>query len=207
VHDFGVASGNRAFLVMELLQGTSLRDELRREKRLAPARALEILRGVTGAVDAAHRRGLVHRDLKPENIFLARGEAGETSKVLDFGVAKFLPAATQATLDTGGGVLVGTMQYMSPEQFRGEAVAASWDLWALAAVAYELLTGAHPFAAANAAELQSAVLAGRFTPLTTHLPAALPAGQEFFARAFAVEPGRRPASASEFLVAMEQALA
>ncbi|HUU13933.1 MAG TPA: serine/threonine-protein kinase [Terriglobia bacterium] len=100
VYDFGAAADTRAFLVMELLEGTTLRKELRRQKQSTPPRTVEILRGVCAAVDAAHHRQLVHRDLEPENILLSRGEPGEVPKVLDFGVAKFLPAAAQGTADT-----------------------------------------------------------------------------------------------------------
>jgi len=210
IHDFGVAGNVRAFLVMELLHGTTLREELRREKRLPPARALAILRGVCAAVDAAHRRQLVHRDLKPENIFLARSNAApqETPKVLDFGIAKFLPTVTQLpTADTGTGALVGTLQYMSPEQLRGEAAAPAWDLWALAAVAYEMLTGAHPFAGSASAPVHAALLEGRFTPVSAHLPDAPSTWQEFFERAFALESQRRPSSAPMLLSELERALA
>ncbi len=207
VHDFGVAAETRAFLVMELLEGRTLREELQRQKRLSAARALAILRGVAAAAEAAHRQDLIHRDLKPENIFLVRGEAGEVPKVLDFGVAKFLPAAGDSTLDTGTGLLVGTLHYMAPEQVRGAPVDPSWDLWALAVMAYEMLTGARPLAGASPAEWQSALLAGRFTPLAQHLPEAPPRWQEFFARALAPEPDARPHSAREFLAEFEQVFA
>jgi len=207
VHDFGVAARTRAFLVMELLRGAALREELQKEKRLAPARALEVLRGVCAAVEAAHRRQLIHRDLKPENIFLARDESGEVPKILDFGIAKFLPAATASTADTGGGLLVGTLHYMAPEQLRGESVSPGWDLWALAVVTYEMLTGARPFPDASAAEWQSAVLLGRFTPVADRLPEAPAPWQDFFAQTFAAQPDRRPSSAADFFSRLEQVLA
>ena len=206
VHDFGVAD-TRAFLVMELLGGKTLREELQREKRLPPARTVEILRGVCEAVDAAHRRQLIHRDLKPENIFLARAETAEIAKVLDFGIAKFLPTATQATADTGAGLLVGTLHYMSPEQLAGQAADAGWDLWALAVVAYEMLAGAQPFNVATPAEWQSAVLAGRFTPLERHLPEASARWKGFFTRAFAPDKVERPSSARALFAELEKAFA
>lgn len=207
VHDFGVAAGTRAFLVMELLEGLTLREELKRQKRFEPPRTVAILRGVCEAVEAAHRRLLVHRDLKPDNIFLVRAETGEIPKVLDFGIAKFLPTDTQATADTGTGQLVGTIAYMSPEQWLGQPVDAAWDLWALAIVAYEMLTGAQPFAGGvTPADWQVALLAGRFTPVARHLPEAPAQWQEFFARAFALERERRPGSARVFFSALEQAL-
>jgi tRNA A-37 threonylcarbamoyl transferase component Bud32/uncharacterized membrane protein len=207
VHDFGVAAGTRAFLVMELLEGLTLREELKRQKRFEPPRTVAILRGVCEAVEAAHRRLLVHRDLKPDNIFLVRAETGEIPKVLDFGIAKFLPTDTRATADTGTGQLVGTIAYMSPEQWLGQPVDAAWDLWALAIVAYEMLTGAQPFAGGvTPADWQVALLAGRFTPVARHLPEAPARWQEFFARAFALERERRPGSARVFFSALEQAL-
>ncbi len=206
VYDFGVEADTRAFLVMELLEGSTLREELQRQKRLAAQRVVEILRGVCAAVDAAHRRQLIHRDLKPENMFLARDGTAEIPKVLDFGIAKFLPIATQATAETAAGLLVGTMHYMSPEQLHGEKVDASWDLWALAVVAYEMLTGVQPFAASTSSEWHSAVLSGRFTPLTKHLPGAPARWQEFFARAFALDRSERPSTAQVFLSELERAL-
>ena len=102
VHDFGV-TGAHAFLVMELLEGRTLRDTLRVEARIDCQRARAILRDVTAAVEAAHRRRLIHRDLKPENICLVSNGSGERAKVLDFGLAKFLtspngePLMTHAT--------------------------------------------------------------------------------------------------------------
>ncbi len=207
IYDFGVAAGTRAFLVMELLAGATLREELLRKKRLAAPRTLEIMRGVCAAVDAAHRRQLIHRDLKPENIFLVRDETSETAKVLDFGIAKFLPTATGATADTGSGLLVGTLHYLAPEQLQGLGVEPGWDLWALAVVAYEMLTGAQPFAGATPAEWESAVLAGRFTPLAKHLAEAPARWQEFFARAFALEKDKRPTSALTFFSELERSLA
>jgi len=114
VHDFGAAADARAFLVMELLEGATLRDELKRNSRLAPSRALDIMRGVSAAIEAAHRRQLIHRDLKPENIFLAQTEAGEVAKVLDFGIAKFLPMVGQADADTATGALVARCSTCHP---------------------------------------------------------------------------------------------
>jgi serine/threonine-protein kinase len=206
VHDFGVTEESRAFLVMARLEGRTLREALRRDGRLSPRRAREILRGVCEAADAAHRRQLIHRDLKPENIFLAREGERETAKVLDFGIAKFLPASIQPTADTGTGVLVGTLQYMAPEQLAGGAPAPSWDLWALAIVCYEVLAGAHPFAGVHPVGWQQAVAAGRWTPINDHVPEATPQLQELFTRALAAEPSERPATAMRLFAEFEQAL-
>jgi serine/threonine-protein kinase len=199
VYDFGVAADTRAFLVMELLDGNTLREVLLRQKRLPAARALEILRGVCAAVEAAHRRKLVHRDLKPENIFLARTESGEVTKVLDFGIAKLLPTGTEGTADTGKGMLVGTLAYMSPEQVRGEAVQPAWDVWALAVIAFEMLTGARPFSGAS-------MLSGPATPVSKYLPDSPASWQDFFARALAIQPSNRPGSASVFFSELQHAI-
>jgi serine/threonine-protein kinase len=152
-------------------------------------------------VDAAHRRQLIHRDLKPENVFLARAETGESPKVLDFGLAKFLPTNSEQTLDTDPGALVGTVRYMAPEQLRGQPVAPAWDLWALTIMAYEMLTGAQPFAGSNVAALN-----GSFAPVNQHLPEAPERWQEFFMRGFALEEAQRPATARVFYSELERAL-
>ncbi len=204
VHDFGIAADTRAFLVMELLRGVSLRDEMRAHPRLPAPRVLEILRGVCAALDAAHRQQLIHRDLKPENVFLARDGASEITKVLDFGLAKALPLDPQATADTDPAALVGTLHYMSPEQLNGRPAHLSWDLWSLAMMAYEMLAGAKPFAGETAGAWQSAVLAGRATPITAHLPQAPAPLREFFATALALDPRNRYPSAAVFLTSLKR---
>jgi tRNA A-37 threonylcarbamoyl transferase component Bud32 len=205
VHDFGIAADTRAFLVMELLRGVSLRDEMRAHRQIPAARTVGILRGVCAALEAAHRQQLIHRDLKPENVFLARDGATETTKVLDFGLAKALPLDPQATADTDPAALVGTLHYMSPEQLNGRPADVSWDLWALAMISYEMLAGSKPFSGDTAGAWQSAVLAGRATPITVHLPQAGPPLMDFFTRALATDPRQRFASASGFHSALETA--
>jgi eukaryotic-like serine/threonine-protein kinase len=213
VFDFGLA-GSHAFLVMELLDGTTLREEISSHGRFVPVRTVEIMRGVCAAVDAAHQRHLIHRDLKPENVFLVRAQTGEIPKVLDFGLAKFLQsaaaavsnAATATAGETGAGVLLGTLQYMAPEQLAGGTPQPAWDLWALAVLAYEMLTGRHPFGSAWP-DCHRALLAGSFTTITAHLPESPPRWTELFARALALDPKRRPDSAHSFFLELERALA
>jgi serine/threonine-protein kinase len=206
VHDFGVADNTRAFLVMELLSGVNLREEITQRGRLTAARALAIMRSVCAAVEAAHEQRLVHRDLKPENIFLVGSPTTDTAKVLDFGIAKFVSSPRSPEAETGAGILLGTWQYMPPEQLRGGTVQPAWDIWALSVVAYEMLTGQHPFAAATPEDSQSAVYQGRFTPLDSHLADAPAGASAFFRRAFAPEAGERPSTAGALLADVEHAL-
>jgi len=206
VHDFGIARDTRAFLVMELLRGASLRDLLQRQARLEPPRVVSILREVAAAADTAHARQLVHRDLKPENVFLTRDDGPGRVKVLDFGLAKFMAAPTDAATVTGSGTIVGTLHYMGPEQLRAGTVDPGWDVWAMAVMAYEMLAGALPFAGTAAIDYQSAVLAGQFTPVHEHLAGAPPGLQAFFEGALAPDPSRRPRSATRLVAALEAAL-
>jgi serine/threonine-protein kinase len=193
---------------MELLAGCSLREALRRDGRFPPPRARAVLAGVCAAVEAAHERRLLHRDLKPENVFLVRAGDGETPKVLDFGVAKALDAreGTTSQLETGTGQLVGTLAYMSPEQLQGGAPEPPWDLWALTVIAYEMLTGAHPFAGTGR-PLHAAVLAGGFAPPSQYLGDDGRRWDALFAQALGPEPSQRPATARDLLARFEAAAA
>ena len=128
------------FIVMEFVDGRTIRDLLRDDRRLLPERALEITDGVLRALDYSHRAGIVHRDIKPGNVMLNR--QGEI-KVMDFGIARAV-ADTQATM-TQTAQVIGTAQYLSPEQARGERVDARSDLYSVGCLLYELLTGRPPF--------------------------------------------------------------
>jgi tRNA A-37 threonylcarbamoyl transferase component Bud32/NADH:ubiquinone oxidoreductase subunit K len=207
IHDFGVVMQTRAFLVMELLRGVTLRDEMRAQPRLEPARVVAVLRDLAAAVDAAHARHLVHRDLKPENVFLA-GDAHDQVKLLDFGLAKFLAGDSEGetAAATGAGIIVGTARYMGPEQLRGLGADLRCDLWAIAVMAYEMLSGALPFSGEATDDYQRAVLGGRPTPIRMHVPDAPARVEELFAGALALDPSRRPGRASAFVAELERAL-
>ncbi len=128
------------YIVMEYVDGRTLRDLLRDDRRLLPERALEIVDGVLRALDYSHRNGIVHRDIKPGNVMLTR--TGDV-KVMDFGIARAL-SDSQVTM-TQTAQVIGTAQYLSPEQARGERVDARSDLYSTGCLLYELLTGRPPF--------------------------------------------------------------
>ena len=138
--DDNAGPGHIPFIVMEYVDGRTIRDLLRDDRRLLPERALEITDGVLRALDYSHRNGIVHRDIKPGNVMLNR--SGEI-KVMDFGIARAVSDA-QATM-TQTAQVIGTAQYLSPEQARGERVDARSDLYSVGCLLYELLTGRPPF--------------------------------------------------------------
>lgn len=138
VYDQGDDDGT-VFLAMELISGHTLRDVIRKESPMAPARALALMEPVLSALAAAHRAGLIHRDIKPENVLIA--DDGRV-KVADFGLAKAVSSDTQHTVT--GGVLIGTVSYLAPELVVNGRADARADVYAAGVVLYELLTGAKP---------------------------------------------------------------
>ncbi|WP_437585747.1 serine/threonine-protein kinase [Sorangium sp. So ce1000] len=146
VFDLGKTAGGTPYIVMELLEGEALRDVLCRERRLTPEAALAILLPVASAMHAAHERGIVHRDLKPDNVMLANQGDGRTRpKVVDFGIAKV--TWTEPESGSTGAAVIGTPQYMPPEQALGQGqLDHRADIWALCTMLYEALAGETPFA-------------------------------------------------------------
>jgi beta-lactam-binding protein with PASTA domain len=128
------------YIVMELVEGPTLRDVLRDGRKILPERALELTAGVLDALGYSHRAGIIHRDIKPANVMLT---TNGTVKVMDFGIARAV-ADTSATM-TQTAAVIGTAQYLSPEQARGETVDARSDLYSTGCLLYELLTGRPPF--------------------------------------------------------------
>ncbi len=146
VYDFGVAPAVGMYVIMEFLEGHSLRHELRRGGRLPLRRALKWFSQVCAGVHAAHAAGVVHRDLKPDNIFLETTSEGLSAKVLDFGIAKIREASSAGLPElTGSGSIIGTAVYMSPEQCQGQRTGPATDVYSLGCVLYEMLTGRPPF--------------------------------------------------------------
>ena len=152
VTDFGEAENGIVFLVMEYLDGRTLKEVIAAEGPLQVERAARIVRQVAGALDAAHAQGVIHRDLKSENIMLVRHDGDEWSKVLDFGIAKILQPHDSSESDiTHANLVVGTPQYMSPEQCsQSGTLDARSDVYSLGIILYEMLAGRAPFAGESA---------------------------------------------------------
>ena len=180
IHDFSEGQsdvsrddgrGSPAYIVMELVQGVSLGNLLRREGRLSPQRAVALMQDVCAGVGVAHRQGLLHRDLKPDNVIVTppshEGDE-ETAKVVDFGLAKVRDVAASTAL-THTGAVIGTLYYMSPEQCSGEELDARADVYSLGAMLYEMLTGGPPFRANNLAGLIAKHLHEPPPPLPSNL--------------------------------------
>ncbi|HMF40702.1 MAG TPA: serine/threonine-protein kinase [Polyangia bacterium] len=166
VFDCDVDAAGRAYIVMEHLEGETLAERLRRSASIPWAAACEIARQVAAAIGSAHDRGIVHRDLKPENVFLVRDPAAPDTvaavKVLDFGIAKLLTPDASARL-TMRGMVLGTPEYMAPEQCEGSGdIDERADIYALGCILFEMLSGDAPFVADAAQEL---MLAHMFHPV------------------------------------------
>ena len=146
VYDFGETSDGIIYLAMEFVDGPPLTKLLEQEGPLSAARAANIIRQAADALAVAHEMGIVHRDLKPDNIMIARNRDGsDCAKVVDFGIAKAADNAAQKVTKTG--LVVGTPEYMSPEQLAGDKLDGRSDIYALALVAFNMLTGRLPFPA------------------------------------------------------------
>ena len=159
VDDIDKAEDGRPFIVMEFIEGKSLKKLIREEGPLPVPRVLSIIKQSANALEAAHKLGMVHRDIKPDNIALVDTPDGETVKVLDFGIAKVKEARTEGSAGltlTGAGVVIGTPQYMSPEQAmgkRGDELDGRADLYSLGVVMYQMLTADLPFKADTTMEM------------------------------------------------------
>ncbi|MCC6526910.1 MAG: protein kinase [Polyangiaceae bacterium] len=206
--DRGVTGDGLPYIVMELLRGESLRARLGRKHVLPPAEVAAVVRQTARALDAAHALGIVHRDVKPDNLFLCSTAGELLVKVLDFGIAK-QEGALEASSVTRTGTTVGTPQYMSPEQLlSAKSVDAAADLWALAVVAYEALTGRQPFTGETLAAIAIEITSARFIrPSRMPGSTATPLIDEWFERAFDREKSRRFARALELARAFEQVVA
>jgi eukaryotic-like serine/threonine-protein kinase len=192
------------FLVMEYLEGESLETRLRKGA-LPIEEALRIAAQIASALEAAHRKGVVHRDLKPGNVMLTRSGA----KLLDFGLAKMAGPVVSSKADTLGltaappitaqGTIVGTFQYMSPEQLEGKETDARSDIFSFGAMLYEMITGRKGFEGSSHASLIVAVMSVNPPPVSTIQPLASPALDRVVRRCLAKSPDDRWQTAGDLL--------
>ena len=199
-------AGELPYYTMPFVEGETLRERLTRGP-VPIDEAVSILRDVALALEYAHAHNVVHRDIKPENILLT----GRTAVVTDFGIAKAISAATvqlDAAALTGMGMLIGTPRYMAPEQASGDAVDGRTDIYAWGIVAYEMLSGAHPFPERTTLQaMLAAHIADPPKPLRAFTPHVPPAMAALVDRCLAKNAGDRPQSATELLEELRRASA
>jgi len=196
VYDRGEYDGTY-YIAMEYLEGRSLKDVIRDEAPLDPERAIDLTIQVLRAARFAHRRGIIHRDLKPHNVIV---DAEGRAKVTDFGIAR---AGASDMTQTGS--IMGTAQYLSPEQAQGIAVSAASDLYSVGIMLYELLTARVPFDGDSAVTIALKQVNERPTPPSVYNPAVTPDLEAIVMRALEKEPARRFQDADEFISALQAA--
>ena len=207
VYDFGETKEGVIYLAMEFIEGPSLTKVIEETGGLNPVRAADITRQAAEALAVAHDMGIVHRDLKPDNIMLAKGRDGaDIVKVVDFGIAKAAADETQKVTKTG--LVVGTPEYMSPEQLAGDKLDGRSDTYSLALVAFAMFTGKLPFPADTVQESMIARLTDRPKTLSEMRPVvAWPeAVQAVMDKALERDTGARYQTASEFGKALYKAV-
>ena len=209
--DFGRLSDGALYLVMEYVEGTTLRRLLREQGKLPPERALGILQQVASALATAHARDVVHRDLKPENVIVSSlpGAPSDHVKVIDFGIAKIRNATFGggATGLTKAGTVFGTPEYMAPEQVMGQVVDAKADQYALGVLAFELLTGRAPFKADDVGQLMMMHVGAPVPSTRDRTPSIPPDADAVITRMLSKLPDERFASVGDAMQALAAAFA
>ncbi|HLN99503.1 MAG TPA: protein kinase [Pyrinomonadaceae bacterium] len=202
VTDFGESQDGYVYLVMELLEGRTLRDVLAKEAPLDVARSVSLMLQISAAVAAAHEAGIIHRDLKPANIFIVqRADVPAVVKVLDFGIAKLAAESLdedEAMTLTQVGAMIGTPRYMSPEQCDGVDLTPAADVYSLGVILYEMLTGTVPFSGSTPLAIamkHSAEIPRRPRDFVSSIPPAL---EQVVLHTLEKRPENRPANAAEF---------
>jgi len=209
VYDSGADELGRCYLVMEYVGAESLRAVMEREGPIPRERALSLARQIAAALDHAHSLGIVHRDIKPENVLVLDVDGVECVKVIDFGIAKvFLPEGPSGPGLTRSGIVLGTPEYMAPEQAAGAEVDRRADIYALGVIAYEMLVGRRPFESDDVMSLLMAHLNATPPPPSTVRPdlGFGPEVDEAMAKALAKSPAARPQRAAELVEQLDAAL-
>jgi hypothetical protein len=210
IYDFGETPDGTIYLAMEFIEGVSLTAIIEREGALPAARAAKILKQAADALASAHELGIVHRDLKPDNIMVVHGRDGaDVVKVVDFGIAKAVAGDETGQKVTKTGLVVGTPEYMSPEQLSGDKLDGRSDIYSLGLVFYRMLTGVLPFQADSAQETMVKRLTDDPMPLAVARPdiSFPPELQRVLDKALARLPTERYASAAQFGREAEAAVA
>ena len=202
VTDFGESQDGYVYLVMELLEGRTLRDVLAKEAPLDVARSVALMLQVSAAVAAAHEAGIIHRDLKPANIFVVqRADVPAVVKVLDFGIAKLaaeLLDEEDAQALTQVGAMIGTPRYMSPEQCDGVDLTPAADVYSLGCILYEMLTGTVPFSGSTPLAIAMKQTSEIPRSPREFVPSIPPALEQVVLHTLEKQPEKRPANAAEF---------
>lgn len=206
ISDFGETPQGASFFVMELLQGRDLAEELEKLGTLSARRTVTLMLQCARALEAAHNKGIVHRDMKPENIFLVRNGATVLPKLLDFGVSRSTERGQGHTI-TREGIVMGTPEYIAPEQARGRMADVRSDIYSLGVVIYEALAGRLPFQADNAADLIVALLNSDPIPLQSLRPELGEPLSKLVHKAMARKPDDRFQTANEMRLAILEYLA
>ena len=207
IYDFGETPEGLIYLAMEFIEGESLTSLVEKCGALPPMRAADITKQAADGLQVAHEMGIVHRDLKPDNIMIAKNRDGsDCVKVVDFGIAKAAGAENQKVTKTG--LVVGTPEYMSPEQLAGDKLDGKSDIYSLALVAYNMLTGKLPFEGETAQESMIMRLTDEPRPLSATKPDTSwpPEVQAVMAKALQRKREDRYDSASKFGIALYQAV-
>jgi serine/threonine protein kinase len=207
VTDFGLTPDGVAYLVMDFIEGRSLRRILNAQGTLAPEKLVGWLKPICSAVHAAHRKGIIHRDLKPDNVMIEVVDGEEIPRVLDFGIAKLMDAVAVGTdFTTETGSVMGTPHYMSPEQCEGKPLDARSDIYSLGTLVYELLTGNVPFPGKVTTTVMMQQVTAAPRPLRDLRPDLPEAVELCVMRALSKNPAARHATALDFALEFEAAL-
>ncbi len=207
VYDFGETTDKLVYLAMEFVDGESLSKVLEREGHLHIARTAEVVRQIGEALNAAHAMGILHRDLKPDNVMVGRTRYGtDLVKLVDFGIARAMNRTTQQFTSTG--LIIGTPDYMSPEQLSGDALDERSDLYALALIAYRALTGTAAYPEGSSGEAMIARMTSPPKRLASARPEVLwpQSLQSAFDRALAADPAARYPDPMEFVAELDTAV-